>query len=79
MELEGYDATSVLVEDGRVTGLLTDRGVLRTSIVVNCAGGWISVRDAIKKPLPKDAPMPGKFRVHAEASAEAPAAEPKGE
>jgi len=42
------------------------------------AGAWISVRDAIKKPLPKDAPVPGKFRVHAEASA-APAAEPKGE
>ena len=31
------------------------------------AGGWIAVRDAVKKPLPKDAPLPGKFRVHAEA------------
>ena len=28
------------------------------------AGGWIAVRDAVKKPLPKDAPLPGKFRVH---------------
>ena len=28
------------------------------------AGGWIAVRDAVKKPLPKDAPVPGKFRVH---------------
>ena len=35
------------------------------------AGGWIAVRDAVKKPLPKDAPFPGKFRVHAEASARA--------
>ena len=23
------------------------------------AGGWIAVRDAVKKPLPKDAPLPG--------------------
>ena len=33
-------------------------------------GGWITVRDAVKKALPKDAPKPGKFRV-AEAEAEA--------
>jgi len=44
------------------------------------AGGWIAVRDAVKKPLPKEAPLPGKFRVHAEAAAEAaPAEAPKGE
>src|SRR5262244_4675723 len=36
-------------------------------------GGWITVRDAVKKPLPKDLPKPGKFRL-AEA---APAAEAK--
>jgi large subunit ribosomal protein L3 len=42
------------------------------------AGGWIAVRDAVKKPLPKEAPLPGKFRVHAEPPAEAAAAEPKG-
>ncbi|MGC2179344.1 MAG: 50S ribosomal protein L3, partial [Bradyrhizobium sp.] len=39
------------------------------------AGGWIAVRDAVKKPLPKDVPLPGKFRVHPEATS-APAAEP---
>jgi large subunit ribosomal protein L3 len=44
-------------------------------------GGWIMVRDAVKKALPKDAPKPGKFRLADEASkkpeakAEAPAAE----
>ena len=27
------------------------------------AGGYIFVRDAVKKALPKDAPSPGKFRV----------------
>jgi large subunit ribosomal protein L3 len=44
------------------------------------AGGWIAVRDAVKKPLPKDAPAPGKFRVHPEAAATGPVAEAaKGE
>jgi large subunit ribosomal protein L3 len=45
------------------------------------AGGWIAVRDAVKKPLPKDAPAPGKFRVHPEAAAAAvpPAETAKGE
>jgi large subunit ribosomal protein L3 len=36
-------------------------------------GGWITVRDAIKKAPPKEAPTPGKFRL-LEAGAEAPAA-----
>jgi large subunit ribosomal protein L3 len=36
-------------------------------------GGWISVRDAVKKPLPKEAPKPGKFKVTGgEKAAEAP-------
>ena len=25
-------------------------------------GGWVLVRDAVKRPLPKDAPKPGAFR-----------------
>ena len=36
--------------------------------------GWITVRDAVKKPLPKEAPKPGKFKVAGEADA-APAAQ----
>jgi large subunit ribosomal protein L3 len=31
--------------------------------VPGAAGGWITVRDAVKKALPKDAPKPGKFRL----------------
>jgi len=44
-------------------------------------GGWIMVRDAVKKALPKEAPKPGKFRLadeankKPEAKAEAPAAD----
>jgi large subunit ribosomal protein L3 len=40
--------------------------------VPGAKGGWITVRDAVKKVLPKDAPKPGKFR-EAAAAAEAPA------
>src|SRR5262247_2709251 len=51
-----------------------ERGlVLVEGAVPGNNGGWITVRDAIKKPLPKEAPKPGKFRL-AEA---APAAEAK--
>jgi large subunit ribosomal protein L3 len=36
-------------------------------------GGWISVRDAVKKKLPDAAPKPGKFKV-ADNEATAPVA-----
>src|SRR5271154_5090221 len=36
-------------------------------------GGWIYVRDAVKKALPKDVPQPGKFRLAGEGRGEAPA------
>jgi large subunit ribosomal protein L3 len=46
-----------------------DRGlVLVQGAVPGKAGGWIYLRDAIKRPLPKDAPVPGKFRVGAKAN-----------
>src|SRR5499426_2260180 len=48
--------------------------ILVEGAVPGSKGGWITVRDAIKKSLPKDAPKPGKFR-EAEA-ATAPAAKP---
>jgi large subunit ribosomal protein L3 len=31
--------------------------------VPGAKSGWVTVRDAIKKKLPKEAPKPGKFRV----------------
>ncbi len=69
----------VTTQNLRVVQTDPERGlILVEGSVPGFAGAWISVRDAVKKPLPKDAPVPGKFRVHAEASA-APAAEPKGE
>jgi large subunit ribosomal protein L3 len=66
-----------------------ERGlILVEGAVPGAKGGWITVRDAVKKAMPKDLPKPGKFREAAgdakaapkaeAAPAEAPAAE-KGE
>ena len=69
----------VTTQNLRVVQTDVERGlILVEGSVPGHAGGWIAVRDAVKKPLPKDAPLPGKFRVHAEPQAEAAAAEPKG-
>src|ERR1700728_1906545 len=60
----------------RVVQTDVERGlILVEGAVPGSKGGWIAVRDAIKKPLPKDAPKPGKFKVAngGEQAAEAPA------
>ena len=50
-----------------------ERGlILVEGAVPGTKGAWITVRDAIKKPAPKDLPLPGKFRLVSDA-AEAPA------
>ncbi len=57
-----------------------ERGlILVEGAVPGTKGGWIYVRDAIKKVAPKDLPMPGKFKLagdtaKAETATEAPAA-----
>jgi large subunit ribosomal protein L3 len=41
-----------------------ERGlILVAGAVPGAKGGWITVRDAVKKKLPKEAPKPGKFRL----------------
>ncbi len=41
-----------------------ERGlILVEGAVPGSKGGWITVRDAVKKALPKEAPKPGKFRI----------------
>jgi len=53
-----------------------ERGlILVEGAVPGAKGGWITVRDAVKKALPKDAPKPGKFRL-AESGDKAPAETP---
>ena len=48
----------------RVVQTDVERGlILVEGAVPGTAGGYIYVRDAIKKALPKDVPLPGKFRL----------------
>jgi large subunit ribosomal protein L3 len=59
----------------RVVQTDVERGlILVEGAVPGSKGGWIAVRDAVKKPLPKDAPKPGKFKVAASAEQAAEAA-----
>jgi len=65
----------VTTQNLRVVQTDVERGlVLVEGAVPGTAGGWIYIRDAVKKALPKDAPQPGKFRL-AQDNAAAPAAE----
>src|ERR1700680_3597063 len=59
----------------RVVQTDVERGlILVEGAVPGSKGGWIAVRDAVKKPLPKDVPQPGKFKVTGgEQAADAPA------
>jgi large subunit ribosomal protein L3 len=62
----------------KVVQLDVDRGlIMLEGAVPGAKGGWITVRDAVKKALPKEAPQPGKFKEPAAAAApaEAPAKE----
>jgi large subunit ribosomal protein L3 len=48
----------------KVVQLDVERGlILVEGAVPGAKGGWITVRDAVKKTLPKDVPTPGKFRL----------------
>ena len=50
-----------------------DRGLIMVEgAVPGAKGGWILVRDAAKRALPKEAPKPGKFRKREDAAATAP-------
>jgi large subunit ribosomal protein L3 len=64
----------VTTQNLRVVQTDVERGlILVEGAVPGVAGGWIHVRDAVKRKLPKDVPMPGKFREPAEGGAAAPA------
>jgi large subunit ribosomal protein L3 len=56
-------AERVTTQNLRVVQTDPDRGlILVEGAVPGVAGGYIFVRDAVKRALPKDAPLPGKFR-----------------
>ena len=64
----------------RVIQTDVERGlILVEGAVPGAKGGWITLRDAVKKVLPKDAPKPGKFKVvNGGEAAPAAAAEQEG-
>jgi large subunit ribosomal protein L3 len=53
----------VTTQNLRVVGTDVERGlILVEGAVPGHAGGWIFVKDAVKRKAPADLPMPGKFR-----------------
>jgi large subunit ribosomal protein L3 len=67
----------VTTQNLRVVQTDVERGlILVEGAVPGVAGGWIFIKDAVKRKAPADLPMPGKFRAPAAAaSSEAPAQE----
>ena len=56
----------VTTQNLRVVSTDVERGlILVEGAVPGVAGGWIFVRDAVKRKLPKEVPMPGSFRTAA--------------
>ena len=70
-KMAGHMGTDrVTTQNLRVVQLDVTRGlVLVEGAVPGHAGGWIFVRDAVKRALPAEAPQPGKFRLPESASA----------
>ena len=75
----------VTTQNLKIVSTDADRGLIMVEgAVPGAKGGFLLVRDAVKRALPKEAPVPGKFRLRegaaAAAAAEAPvAAEPAAE
>jgi len=66
----------VTTQNLRVVQTDVERGlILVEGAVPGVAGGWIQIRDAVKRKAPADLPMPGKFRGPAGEVASAPAPE----
>jgi large subunit ribosomal protein L3 len=58
---------TVTTQNLRVVRADAEKGLLLVEgAVPGAKGGWILVRDAVKRPLPEGAPKPGKFRTPAE-------------
>jgi large subunit ribosomal protein L3 len=59
---------TVTTQNVEVVKTDADRGlILLKGSVPGARGGWVSVRDAVKRKLPDGAPMPGAFKAPAEA------------
>jgi large subunit ribosomal protein L3 len=66
---------SVTTQNLRVVRTDVEKGlILVEGAVPGVKGGWIRVRDAVKRSLPKEAPRPGAFREVKSANGQAPEA-----
>ena len=70
-------AERVTVQNLKVVATDTDRGLIMVKgAVPGFEGAYVLIKDAVKKALPKEAPMPAGLKAKAEAVKEAaPAAE----
>jgi large subunit ribosomal protein L3 len=67
----------VTTQNLRVVQTDVERGlILVEGAVPGVAGGWIFIRDAVKRKLPAEVPMPGKFRERGGAATAEAAPEP---
>ncbi|MGB7914325.1 MAG: 50S ribosomal protein L3 [Rhodomicrobium sp.] len=58
-----YGAERVTTQNLEVVRTDADRGlILVRGAVPGAKGGWVMIRDAVRRPLPKEAPNPGAFR-----------------
>ncbi len=63
-------ARRVTTQNLKVVSTDAERGlILVRGAVPGAKGSWVFIRDAVKKPLPEDAPLPGAVRQPAEAAA----------
>ncbi len=58
-----YGAERVTTQNLQVVRTDVDRGlILLRGAVPGAKGGWVMLSDAVRRPLPKEAPRPGAFR-----------------
>ena len=79
-----YGVDRVTTQNLQVVRTDVERGlVLVRGAIPGAKNGWVYLRDAVKRPLPKEAPKPGAFRAAEGAAvadaAAAPATAPEGE
>ena len=72
-------AERVTTQNLKVVRTDVDRGLIMVEgAVPGSKGGWIIVRDAVKRAAPKELPLPGAFRAPTKAAAAQTATEEKG-
>ena len=69
-------AAKVTTQNLQVVKTDVDRGLIMIKgAVPGSKGGWVTVKDAVKRPLPSDVPFPAALRSAEQPAAEAPATE----